>query len=267
MYQRTLESDIPLQTTSQSELYRMQELTANKIDHAVIRKVLFADPDWPKAHQVLDVGCGYGDQLNQLAPIEPKKFFIGIDKDREALRKAPRTCPNLLFRQADIESETFQGFYDIVFAKHIIEQTGDVDRFMKFCWKQLRPNGSLVLIARHLPLCRLMPAIPELTDLYYGLEDSSMNTERISGALSQVIKEAKFFGFNVEANMTISGNTDEDFSKQDLATMHTWVTRCFSQRFTADTPRIESKINDWLENPSAYGQMGYHYIKLRKNVG
>lgn len=73
---------------------------------------------------VLDVGCGAGDNVSLLTEGRDLDAFVGVDVSAEALTRA-RARHRGRFVRADIERETVDGRYDLVFSSLVLEHLPD----------------------------------------------------------------------------------------------------------------------------------------------
>lgn len=99
--------------------------------------------------QVLDVGCGTGEQVTiPLAKNFPKIQFLGVDTDESSVMRANRgnELKNLRFECIEdigkLEPETN---YDIIVASEVIEHVENPAQFMAELKKRLSGDGALIL--------------------------------------------------------------------------------------------------------------------------
>lgn len=120
------------------------------------------------AHQVgqvpqniLDVGCGEGTPLNQLASIlqQPQNAYVGFDISRAGIQLATQLNPDLFFCLADLRSLPFQDeSFDTIIDLFSPSDYQEFDRVLK-------PGGRLF---------KIIPDndyLPELRALLYGHDD------------------------------------------------------------------------------------------------
>lgn len=66
---------------------------------------------------ILDIGCGPGNNTNQLSVFFPDADILGIDSSDNMLSKANKTYPNLKFRKCSVPDELDSvGNYDLIFS-------------------------------------------------------------------------------------------------------------------------------------------------------
>lgn len=74
---------------------------------------------------VLDVGCGQGSLLADLAPLRPQARYCGVDFAEKALEVARRRAPGVEFRRLDVTVERLDRSFDLVLCADVIEHIED----------------------------------------------------------------------------------------------------------------------------------------------
>lgn len=92
---------------------------------------------------ILDVGCGDGYLLGQIADIDIVK--IGVDINGRAIQFAKAFFPTVDYRSSDVSEVT--GTFDAVCAVEVIEHIPDamVSPFLQLIAARVRPSGALVI--------------------------------------------------------------------------------------------------------------------------
>jgi SAM-dependent methyltransferase len=102
--------------------------------------LMFLDEERPST--LLDVGCGHGRFLSQMAARGWK--VAGVDFDPDAVKAA--RSRGLDVGVGGIESMLASGAqFDFVTASHVIEHVPDPALFLAQCKQVLKPNGRLIL--------------------------------------------------------------------------------------------------------------------------
>lgn len=102
---------------------------------------------------VLDIGCGRGGLVEQLA--HPLTQIVGIDPDWESLREHRLNVPRLVAFSDDLPFG--HNRFDLAFASWVLEHLADPLRTFQALSRVLRPGGAFVFITpngRH-PLAQL----------------------------------------------------------------------------------------------------------------
>ena len=98
-----------------------------------------------RAGRVLEVGCGSGLVMRELAAIWPDASLVGLEAAPQLARKA--AGPRVPIRQEFLEDlrDDEPGF-DLVFAINVLEHAADPRRFLRSMARQMTRNGKAILI-------------------------------------------------------------------------------------------------------------------------
>jgi len=95
--------------------------------------------------RILDLGCGDGSLMRQLAERVPRGSALGIDAAAEMLDAAWDTCgPNMAVQHLDITDLAFETECDLVFSNASLHWVHDHALVLRNIHRALRPNGVLL---------------------------------------------------------------------------------------------------------------------------
>ena len=98
----------------------------------------------PGARRVLDLGCGTGFFLAELAALRPGA--VGLDISHAMLRVSEQYVPGARLVTADAERLPFaERSFDAIFCKGSLHHTRDHVRFLSNCARVLEPDGVLIM--------------------------------------------------------------------------------------------------------------------------
>lgn len=92
--------------------------------------------------RILDVGCGLGFLLNDLAPARG----VGIDLSPSLIEDARRRFPHLEFETADIQTRTVEGVFDVVLFVNSISDIKDIWSAFRNIRKNCLPDTRVIII-------------------------------------------------------------------------------------------------------------------------
>ena len=104
------------------------------------------DREAPRAHSLLDVGCGTGRHLELL---RARYSVEGLDVNAEMLEVARRRCPGVTFHKADMADFSLQRRFDVVtclFSAIGYVRTEDRMRSAILCMRRHLNPGGVVLV-------------------------------------------------------------------------------------------------------------------------
>ncbi len=94
--------------------------------------------------QIVDLGCGTGEQTLQLAQRFAGAEVLGLDSSAEMLAKAAaHTAPNLSFRQGDMAA--LEGPFDLIYSNAALQWLPDHPALLERLWAHLQPGGVLAV--------------------------------------------------------------------------------------------------------------------------
>ncbi|CAG8518082.1 5925_t:CDS:1 [Paraglomus brasilianum] len=142
----------------ESEYPRIQEVMAEErylsvgsILHTVVLPGLTVLHDrLNKGSKVLDVGCGRGQVIIDLAKTFPNSTFVGYDRSTEAVAVANADVAsagltNISFRVQDISKLKEAGEYDVILAMHTIHDLADPVNALKGIHRALKADGVFIM--------------------------------------------------------------------------------------------------------------------------
>lgn len=99
---------------------------------------------------VVDVGCGRGRAMIELAAQFPTSRFTGYDFSADAIEYASRTAAerglsNVSFEVRDAAGLTDEACFDLVTTFDAIHDQARPDRVLRNIWRLLRPNGTYLM--------------------------------------------------------------------------------------------------------------------------
>lgn len=97
--------------------------------------------------RVLDIGCGVGDvSLLAATFVGPGGEVVGVDKDSRSLqlarqRAAEQRLDNVCFVEADLDSVSLSGRFDVLLGRFVLMYLGDAVHTVKRLSSLVRPGG------------------------------------------------------------------------------------------------------------------------------
>ena len=174
-------SEIPHSAPDLERLYR-ERFAGNRDYRDRVWKMLTAGffSRWiSPAASVLDLGCGYGEFINNIAA--GKKF--GMDLNPDAARNAAADVT--VFQQdCSMPWPTPEGSLDVVFTSNFFEHLptkAHLERTLQQAWRALRPGGVLIAMG---------PNIKYVPGAYWDFFDHYIELTELS--LAEVLKKCGF---------------------------------------------------------------------------
>lgn len=123
--------------------------------------------------RVLDVGCGTGSFLEQLAKASASLDPLGADiADSAVTAVAARGLPAV---RADVRKMPFaDDSFDLCFARHLFQHIDEVGLAMSECRRVLKQNGRLVVVINHRAQAPLLSDLILSVVADHGIETRSI---------------------------------------------------------------------------------------------
>lgn len=103
-----------------------------------------------ESSSVLDVGCGYGNIIAEIAQKSPKGKSVGIDASPDMIRLAKEkfsNSPNLEFLEAKAEEMSFKdGSFDVIICFSCLLWVREPKKALDLMCRFLKPGGVLLIL-------------------------------------------------------------------------------------------------------------------------
>lgn len=99
----------------------------------------------------VDIGCGDGRLLREVAKRYPEKNLLGVDYSKRAIQLARAMNPALSYKVADITQSTEMELFEVATLVEVVEHIPprEVEQFLIGVAHTLQPNGLLILTVPH----------------------------------------------------------------------------------------------------------------------
>lgn len=131
-------------------------------DVIAYRKKICSQLTTKDCKSVLELGCGLGTLLNELAVKHPAGNYLGIDHNSSVIDYARnhRQSEQVHFKNAAIDScfETSTKYSTIIIERvlHCLEES-QIDMTLKCCIQALMPEGTLIIVTPDFKSQKIMP--------------------------------------------------------------------------------------------------------------
>ncbi|MFB9924399.1 methyltransferase domain-containing protein [Amycolatopsis halotolerans] len=145
---------------------------------------------------VLDVGCGVGGRLLELARAGHRGELVGIDRSELVLAEARRRCAAeghaVTFVHADAADSEFDADFDLVHSERVLIHVEDVETVVAAYRRAVKVGGKVIVSEPHASALAVnVPDIP-LTNAVFGHAHGSLRNPWVSARLPSLLRAAGF---------------------------------------------------------------------------
>jgi ubiquinone/menaquinone biosynthesis C-methylase UbiE len=116
----------------------------------VTRKLMYDYLDFTslKRQRVLDVGYGYGQDIELFSKLGADVF--GIDSSKELIFLAEQRCPKANLTVGNFENLPYRdNYFNVVFSRYAIQHSEKSGKVLEEIARVLKPNGEAMVLVTH----------------------------------------------------------------------------------------------------------------------
>jgi SAM-dependent methyltransferase len=243
---------------------RMQRI---QTDFAIAQELGFyyTSPQWLRARTVLDIGCGNGYYLHQLAARFPDKAYTGIDISPELIAVAEREvlAPNITVERGDPVSHG--GTYDFVVMRLLLQHLDDVPDVLDRVAQLVAPGGSALIVDANDRVRAFHPPLPQFVDFFaaYAERERGAGRDRdVVGRLARALSTSTSWrrGDTLELLIpsTIDGN--RELFTETYSLLIDLVREVGELDYAFDD--VARAWSNWCRLSNAYAQVGLNLVRI-----
>jgi SAM-dependent methyltransferase len=176
-------------------------------------------------NSLVDIGCGDGRFLREVAKRYPKIELLGVDYSERAIQLAKALNPNLNYRVANITEEPLADLFDIATLVEVLEHIppDQVAAFLEAVATALGDGGMLILTVPHVNV--------PVSDKHY----QHFSSELLHGLLELHFREVVFIPFDRASRVVyvlwrLIGGAGGDFVVTNPR-LTSWFYRLYQDRY------------------------------------
>lgn len=210
-----------------------------------------------EADEILDVGCGNGYFISQLASIHPQKKFVAIDEDSSMIdyAKTDNHLDNILYYNVSYNDFNYEKLFDVIIVRLVVHIVDDHKKFFAWIHNHLSIGGALIIIDADDENYSVYPELPYFSSMEKKTNDT-INKIGMRDTKAIVRKELIESGFNEDRFFTYSPNS-------------ILVDKALFYRYMIYVVRIEKgnempeeaykELYEWYENENSFIQYGLYF--------
>ncbi|MFA6433414.1 MAG: class I SAM-dependent methyltransferase [Elusimicrobiales bacterium] len=243
------------------ELLRIQA----RVTFADDLKYLVDEPAWNSSTEILELGCGPGYFLANLARYFPQKRFLGVDVDKgfvdAACRRHGAELSNAAFDTQNIYEWRPERKFDYILLRFVAQHLPDHPALLARLKELLRPDGRVLVIeSADKYAYKFVPRVPALEDVFTQMASKEKNDREAASHL-MALKFMKTIGYQ---KMLISSMGEE--RAHLFANWFLLIAALVRREHGAqvDLGRLALEFHKWKEDKHSYGHWSLEYLLLGK---
>jgi len=101
-----------------------------------------------KGKKILDLGCGYGKDLQYFH--NKKLQAQGIDISKEMIKLAKKNCPDCELKVGDFKKLPYKNnYFHFIYSRYAIQHSNEVQTILKEVHRILRKKGEFIFLVTH----------------------------------------------------------------------------------------------------------------------
>jgi SAM-dependent methyltransferase len=162
---------------------------------------------------VLDVGCGAGGRLVELATHGHTGRLVGVDKSMRMLRiahqRAATAARPVALVHADATALPFQDAFDVVHAERVFIHIADVARAVASCVAAARSGGRVVLVEPHGSMFGLSSTHLDLTQRVLSQSHVALRSPWVAMRLPALLSRAGLTGVRLTGRVGVCPSLEQ----------------------------------------------------------
>ena len=227
----------------------------------------YQSDDWHKARSVLDIGCGNGYYLAQIASRFPDKEYTGYDISEDFIEIARRDFDSRGIKFGVGDAHAVEGKYDFILARLVFQHLPDPENVLRSIAGSLNEGGHLLIVDSRDVWRYYYPELPRFMEFFRAFIDSqkdrSLNRDFIRQLAGQIGDYPQWHldgAWEVVIPSTMPGNLER------FQTIYGEVMKFVeeSEKIDLDYNALHKEWDDWCKHPDAYTHAGLSIVLLQK---
>jgi ubiquinone/menaquinone biosynthesis C-methylase UbiE len=230
-------------------------------------------PEFVRAQEILEIGCGSGAFLSRIAGSFADKNFVGIDIDEKLLEVARgrmRAKGNLRFLHRDIyDIKDGAGEFDLIVLRLVVQHLKDLGNLVDICSRLLKENGALLVIEALDEKTGFFPEVPTAMKLFANIRKMQPKGGP-RRALRAIKRLASKHGLTAKSDLERVYKTSErSRAKATVSAMYENVASLAPRAFgvTIDRRKLHRELERWEADEQSTFQFGFRFLLFEKKAG
>lgn len=220
----------------------------------------------PKCHNLLDIGCDYGDFSKEY--LKKAKKVYAIDPNEKVIKIAKQNNKEVIFKVAPAEKLPFpDSFFDVITMTDVFEHVQNEKKTIEEMYRVMKPGGALIFSVPHKGLFQFIDAFnmkfyfPKLYKYFKGKKYNSNIYNETPWHRHYSLKELKKFFKNKFA-------IEKEYSGGFLIYPIFWLIQgTIYWKLFKQSPKLLLKIHNFisdLDYSINYGKLAFHIVLKAK---
>ncbi len=147
---------------------------------------------WNSCNSVLEIGCGKGAYLKELALKFPNKKYLGIEILPDFANRAKENCKelkNIEIKQGDIYHFKSRKKFDVIILRLVLQHLDKIPEALKKVRKLLKPEGLVIIKEADDSSKKYSQKLIEVGNAYSQLKSSQKDTENANRSIGKSLRD------------------------------------------------------------------------------
>jgi len=238
-----------------------------QFDMARLKEMSFLNRycDYNKKIQVLEIGFGIDHVIGGIRPYFPQAEIKEVVLNFSYLFAGKNNYKNVT---AEIEKQigSCSQQYDNIHLRLVAQHVNQFGAMIKSIGNYLKDDGNIVIMEAYDSYLKWSPNIPSLTEMFAVLGQLQKAKGGLRTSAEKIHRKASIYGFTplCSEKMEVASQTQTDLRNyyQFFLLVSEIINRMIGSKI--NQLKLIKEMLEWLGDPTAFGQFGLQFVKLKK---
>ncbi len=226
---------------------------------------LYGSQNFLESESVLEIGFGDdGYVIGHLAPYFPK-HHVNVSLPTSILLAGKEKTKDVLALISNQLAQNKRKKFDYLILRLVIQHVSQLGLLVKGLSDYLNPGGRLLIIDSYDPYLKWSPMIPNLDRLIQTLAQIQLQSGGERSGVEKLHRKASLYKFTPEINQAIAVKINNKVDARNFYVLFLLMSEIIGRALQGKINQIKliSEMNNWINHPDVFGQLGMHFLQLK----